>query len=59
VRFLQKRVPKRDTGAFSRVPPNLSNTFSSRQLCHEPEAVRALLRKTAVDQLIEPGAEAA
>jgi hypothetical protein len=33
--------------------------LSSRQLCLEPEAVRALLRNTAVDQLIELGVEAA
>ena len=58
-RFLPIVVPKRDTRLWSRVQPDLVNTFSGSQLGLKPKAVRALLRKTAVTQLIAPGAEVA
>jgi len=56
---LPKSVRKRDTHLRSHIPQIFANTFSNSQLYRDPRVVPALLRQTAVDRLIELGAEVA
>ena len=52
---LTESAPKRNISLRSHVRQTISNTFTSSQLRREPGMVRALLRQTAVDQLIKAG----